>query len=60
MRYPDGGGVTAAERSLANLTKQLLARVTTRPRQMQCRPSLLNGFLAMTGLDLVTPSIEDR
>jgi len=27
---------------------------------MQYRPGLLDGFLAKTGLDLVTPTIEDR
>jgi hypothetical protein len=44
------------KRSLANLTKhnigQLTALVKTRLRRMQCRPGLLDGFLAKTGLDL--------
>jgi putative transposase len=44
------------KRSLANLTKhninQLTALVKTRLRRMQYRPSLLDGFLAKTGLDL--------
>jgi transposase len=44
------------KRSLANLTKhnidQLTALVKTRPRRMQYRPGLLDGFLAKTGLDL--------
>jgi transposase len=44
------------KRSLANLTKQnidqLTALVKTRLRRMQCRPGLLGGFLAKTGLDL--------
>jgi DDE superfamily endonuclease len=44
------------KRSLANLTKhditELTALVKTRLRRMQCRPSLLEGFLAGTGLDL--------
>jgi putative transposase len=44
------------KRSLANLAKhnitQLSALVKTRLKRMQYRPSLLNGFLASTGLDL--------
>ena len=55
------------KRSLANLAKrnltQLTALVKTRLRRMQYRPSLLDGFLASTGLDLtpfVTPTIKDR
>ena len=44
------------KRSLANLAKhnisQLTALVKTRLRRMQYRPSLLEGFLAKTGLDL--------
>jgi putative transposase len=44
------------KRSLANLAKrnirQLTALIKTRLRRMQCRPSLLAGFLASTGLDL--------
>jgi transposase len=44
------------KRSLANLTKhnitELTALVKTRLRRMQYRPSLLEGFLASTGLDL--------
>jgi putative transposase len=44
------------KRSLANLAKrnlsQLTALVKTRLRQMQYRPSLLDGFLASTRLDL--------
>ena len=44
------------KRSLANLAKrnlsQLTALVKTRLKRMQYRPSLLNGFLASTGLDL--------
>jgi transposase len=44
------------KRSLANLTKhnitELTALVKTRLRRMQYRPSLLEGFLANTGLDL--------
>ena len=44
------------KRSLANLTKhdidQLTALVKTRIRRMQCRPGLLQGFLAKPGLDL--------
>ena len=44
------------KRSLANLTKhnitELTALVKTRLRRMQSRPSLLEGFLASTGLDL--------
>ena len=88
VRYPDGGGLTTAERarreqvrlaaaelieggavwsnlkrSLANLIKQnidqLTALVKSRLRRMQYRPGLLDGFLAKTGLDLVTPTIED-
>ena len=55
------------KRSLANLAKrnlpQLTALIKTRMRRMQYRPSLLGGFLASTGLDLVpsvTPTIKDR
>ena len=44
------------KRSLANLVKhdihQLTALIKTRLRRMQYRPSLLDGFLAKTGLDL--------
>jgi len=44
------------KRSLANLTKhdidQLTALVKARIRRMQCRPGLLQGFLAKPGLDL--------
>ena len=44
------------KRSLANLTKhnidQLTTLIKTRLRRMQFRPSLLDGFLAKTGLDL--------
>ena len=47
------------KRSLANLTKhnisQLTALVKTRLRRMQCRPGLLEGFLAKPGLDLTPP-----
>ena len=47
---------SSLKRSLANLTKhdigQLTALVKTRLRRMQCRPRLLDGFLAKTGLDL--------
>ena len=44
------------KRSLANLAKRNLAQLTTlvktRLRRMQYRPGLLDGFLALTGLDL--------
>ena len=44
------------KRSLANLAKrnlsELTALVKTRLKRMQYRPSLLDGFLASTGLDL--------
>ncbi len=44
------------KRSLANLTKQridqLVMLVKTRPKRMQYRPGLIDGFLAKTGLDL--------
>jgi hypothetical protein len=47
------------KRSLANLTKQgidqLVALVKARLKPMQYRPSLLDGFLAKTGLDLTLP-----
>src|SRR3954469_4968627 len=43
------------KRSLANLTKhtitELTALVKTRLKRMQCRPGLLTGFLAGTGLE---------
>ena len=51
------------ERSLANLAKRNLAQLTalikTRLKRMQYRPSLLDGFLASTGLDL-TPCCNPR
>jgi hypothetical protein len=51
------------KRSLANLAKRNLAQLTTlvktRLRRMQYRPSLLDGFLASTGLDL-TPFGDTR
>ncbi len=44
------------KRSLANLAKRDLSQLTTliktRLKRMQYRPSLLDGFLASTGLDL--------
>jgi transposase len=44
------------KRSLANLAKrnlgQLTALIKTRLKRMQYRPSLINGFLASTALDL--------
>jgi DDE superfamily endonuclease len=44
------------KRSLANLAKRNLAQLTalarTRLKRMQYRPSLLDGFLASTGVDL--------
>ena len=44
------------KRSLANLAKRNLTQLTTlvktRPKRMQYRSSLLDGFLASTGLDL--------
>jgi transposase len=47
------------KRSLANLAKQgidqLTALVKTRLKPMQYRPSLIDGFLARTGLDLTLP-----
>jgi putative transposase len=53
------------KRSLANLARhnisQLTALIKTRLKRMQYRPGLLDGFLAVTGLDL-TPfvtTIED-
>jgi hypothetical protein len=55
------------KRSLANLAKrnlsQLTAPVRTRLKRMQCRPGLLDGFLASTGLDLTpfcNPTIKNR
>jgi hypothetical protein len=53
------------KRSLANLTKQgidqLVVLIKTRLKRMQYRSSLIDGFLAKTGLDLtfVTSTIED-
>ncbi|MFE7077656.1 transposase [Streptomyces sp. NPDC057620] len=47
------------KRSLANLAKhgidQLNAMVKTRLKRMQYRTSLIEGFLAKTGLDLTPP-----
>ena len=44
------------KRSLANLTKQGINQLTVLVRTwlkwMQCRPGLIGGFLAKTGLDL--------
>ena len=54
------------KRSLANLAKRNLAQLTalvkTRLKRMQCRPALLEGFLASTCLDLTpfcNPTIRD-
>ena len=54
------------KRSLANMAKrnlsQLTALVKTRLRRMQYRPTLLEGFLASTGLDLTpfcNPTVRD-
>jgi putative transposase len=51
------------KRSLANLAKRNLAQLTapvkSRLRRMQHRPSLIDGFLASTGLDL-TPFCNPR
>ena len=51
------------KKSLANPAKHNLAQLTalikTRLKRMQYRPSLLNGFLASTGLDL-TPFCNPR
>jgi hypothetical protein len=47
-----------AKRNLGQLT----ALVKTRPKRIQHRPDLLDGFLASTGLDptpSVTPTIKD-
>lgn len=45
--------------SLANLARhgldQLIGLIKTRLRRMQYRPSLIDGYLAKTGLDLVPP-----
>ena len=53
---PVEGVWSVLKRSLANLTKQgtdqLTALVKTRLKRMQHRPSLIDGFLAKTGLDL--------
>ena len=47
------------KRSLANLTKQGINQLTVLVRTwlkwMQCRPGLIGGFLARTGLDLTFP-----
>jgi hypothetical protein len=47
------------KRSLANLTKhnldQLTVLVKTRLKRMQYRPSLIEGLMAKTGLDLQPP-----
>ena len=43
-----------------NTRVSLSALIKTRLRRMQYRPDLLDGFLAKTGLDLVTPTIDDR
>jgi hypothetical protein len=67
MHYdkPTEGIWSNLKRSLANLTKQridqLVTLVKTRLKRMQYRPSLIEGFLAKTGLDLtlVTSTIED-
>ena len=50
---------SSMKRSLANLTKQNIDQLTVlvkaRPRRMQYRPGLLDGFLAKTRLDLSNP-----
>jgi hypothetical protein len=73
MRYPDGGGLAAAERTRRERARlaaaelieakrslgELTGLVKTRLRWMQYRPGLLDGFLASTGLDL-TPFCNPR
>nr|WP_258018007.1 transposase [Streptomyces noursei] len=48
------------ERSLANLAVKALDRfeniVRNRPKRLQCRPVVLNGFIASTGLALEIPT----
>ena len=69
MRYPDGGGLTAAERirrdqvrlAAAELIeagasyREVARRLKTRLRRMQYRPGLIDGFLVETRLDLSNP-----
>ncbi|MDX2935628.1 transposase [Streptomyces ipomoeae] len=56
---PVEGSGLSPKRSLANLTTQdldqLTALVKTRLKRLQHRPTLLNGLLAKTGLDLHPP-----
>jgi hypothetical protein len=47
MRYPDGGGLTAAGRV------RLTAIIKNRLKSIQYRPALIDAFLAQAGL---TPS----
>ena len=60
---PVEGIWSVLKRSLANLAKrdigQLTALIKTRLRRMQCRPGLLDGFLAGPKLDL-TPFCNPR
>jgi transposase len=60
---PVKGVWSVLQRSLASLAKrdigQLTALVKTRLRRMQYRPGLIQGFLAVTRLDL-TPFCNPR
>jgi hypothetical protein len=58
MKYPDGGGLTAAgltQRAGARrcgFKDQLTAIIKNRLKSIQYRPALIDAFLAQTGLTL--------
>jgi hypothetical protein len=54
MRYPDGGGLDAAERARREKVR-LEAAEMIEAGASRYRPGLLDGFLAKTGLDLGNP-----
>ena len=64
-RYPDGGGLDAAERARRDRVwlaapEMIEAERGDRLRRMQHQPDLLDGVLAKIRVDLSTLTIEDR
>jgi hypothetical protein len=56
---PDGQSGAACLIEQPSETVELTALIRTRLRRMQCRPGLIDGFLAKTGLDLA-PFVNPR
>jgi putative transposase len=61
LRYAGWLPASQGKKSLANFLKrtldQLTALVKNRLKCMQYRPSLLEGFIAKTGLDFAHPNL---